>query len=163
MRIRTIIIFALIVAVIAPAFAQVAGIPGVRGLGLGVILGEPTGFNVKLLISPQAAFDIGLAWSFTDATRPGFSFVVYADYLYHFFGLVRVPVGQLGFYCGVGGLLNVHTDALALCLRIPLGLAYVFENVPLDVFIELVPGMQIIPETRFAGFGGIGIRYWFKW
>ena len=136
---------------------------GVNGFGAGIILGEPTGINAKLVISPPAAFDIGLAWSFTDATRPGFSFVLYGDYLFHMFDLVKVPAGQLGFYCGVGGLVNLRPDNTAVTLRIPLGVTYVFANVPLDVFLELVPGMQLFPETRVAGFAGLGIRYWFKW
>ena len=35
-----------------------------RDLGLGVIIGEPTGISAKLWTSPVNALDFGLGWSY---------------------------------------------------------------------------------------------------
>jgi hypothetical protein len=134
-----------------------------RGLGLGIILGEPTGINIKLLLSPPAAFDLGVAWSFVDQANVGYNFIMYADYLIHFFGVVNIPYGQFGFYCGVGGLVNIQASEFQVSLRIPLGVTYILDEVPLDIFLEIVPGMEIFPQTLFRAFGGLGVHYLIKW
>jgi hypothetical protein len=132
------------------------------GFGLGIVLGEPTGITAKLFLHPLVAFDLGLAWSFAGTGNTSFDFVAYGDYLFHFFGLIPVPVGDLGFYCGIGGLADIQSSAVLVMLRIPLGATYLFAKVPLDVFLEIVPSMEIFPKTAVVGFGGVGIRYWFK-
>ena len=40
-----------------------------------------------------------------------------------------------------------------------MGLVYDIEDVPLEVFFELAPGLKLFRETDFLFFGGIGIRY----
>jgi len=47
-------------------------------------------------------------------------------------------------------------------VRFPLGLAYMFRKVPLDLFLELSPSLIIFPGTAFDAGAGLGIRYWFK-
>src|SRR5215471_20634393 len=69
------------------------------GIGVGVILGEPTGFTMKYWLARNHAFDLGAAWSF----EPDGYFELYGDYLFHFFDLIKVPRGELPLYVGVGG------------------------------------------------------------
>jgi hypothetical protein len=125
------------------------------GIGAGVIIGEPTGFSAKAWLSGNDALDAGLAWSFTNGW-----FHMHADYLRHVFGLITVEKGQLPFYFGIGARIGFGTDVL-IGARIPVGLDYMFDGVPLDIFLELVPGLAILPDTRLDMGGGIGIRYWF--
>ena len=46
-------------------------------------------------------------------------------------------------------------------IRIPVGAAYVFESIPLDIFLEVVPIVELIPAVAPSLGGGIGIRYYF--
>ncbi|MFP4373848.1 MAG: hypothetical protein ACLFPO_05945 [Spirochaetaceae bacterium] len=125
--------------------------------GVGVLLGEPTGVSAKARLGPTAAVDAAAAWSFVDEG----SFYFHADYLMHFNDVFTVDPGELPLYVGVGGMVSLRDDPL-LGLRIPVGLAYEFETVPLDVFFEVAPGMGIFPETSLEFGGGLGIRYYFE-
>jgi hypothetical protein len=130
-----------------------------RQLGLGFILGEPTGLSAKAWLGNTMAVDAAAAWSFLgDAALH-----VHADALYHNFGLLPVPAGELPFYIGVGGRVKLASNAnnnVRLGVRVPVGLEYVFEQVPLGAFIEVVPLMDIVPATRFNFNGAVGIRYY---
>jgi hypothetical protein len=45
---------------------------------------------------------------------------------------------------------------------VPIGLAYLFPNIPLDIFAEIGPVVHLAPETGFALTGAIGVRYFFR-
>ncbi len=130
-----------------------------RGIGVGAIFGEPTGLNVKGWISDQSAIDGAVAYSF----RRPHSLDVYGDYLWHNFDLLPVSRGKLPVYFGVGGRLRVeeHRDT-RFGVRIPVGISYMFDSVPLDLFAEIAPVLDVTPSVRGAIEGGIGVRYWFR-
>jgi len=140
------------------------------GLGIGIILGEPTGLSGKLWISNHSAFDLGIAWAFYNNENssepyneiPPPYFSLHCDYLYHFFNLLTVPSGSLSVYCGGGIVLRIIETGIILGLRIPAGFVYLVEKIPLDIFVEIVPVMELIPGTMVSGNGGIGIRYFLK-
>jgi hypothetical protein len=46
-------------------------------------------------------------------------------------------------------------------VRVPIGLDYLFSDAPIDIFLEIVPILDLAPATEFDLGGGIGIRYWF--
>ena len=125
------------------------------GLGLGVIIGEPTGLSAKLWTSEKTAIDAGVAWSFVNS---GFLHI-HADMLIHSF-VIDVDKGKLPLYFGVGGKL-VLANELGLGVRIPLGMAYLFDSAPIDIFLELVPVLELLPATAIGFEGGIGVRYFF--
>lgn len=126
------------------------------GIGLGVILGEPTGLSAKMWTSANTAIDAGLAWSFI-----GNGYIhVHTDVLMHRYA-IDVDQGQLPVYFGIGAKLDLASN-LGLGVRIPFGLAYFFESTPMDIFLELVPVLNLIPATKFTIEGGIGVRYFFK-
>ena len=125
------------------------------GLGAGIIIGEPTGLSGKTWLSSNDAIDAGMAWSISNGW-----FHIHADYLRHVFGLIPVEKGKLPLYFGIGAKIGFGND-VSLGARVPVGLAYLFDGTPLDVFIEIVPGLEIIPDTQFDMGGGIGVRYWF--
>jgi hypothetical protein len=126
-----------------------------HGLGAGIIVGEPTGLSAKSWLSEYDALDAGVAWSISHGW-----FHLHADYLRHVFGLIPVEKGQLPLYFGLGARLGFGNDVI-IGARVPLGVDYLFDGTPLDVFIEIVPGLAIIPDTKFDMGGGIGVRYWF--
>ena len=125
------------------------------GFGVGAIIGEPTGLSAKTWLNTHDAVDAGVAWSISNGWLH-----IHADYLRHTFGLIPVEVGKLPLYFGLGAKIGFGPD-ISIGARVPVGLAYLFDGTPLDVFIELVPGLEIIPDTKFDINGGIGVRYWF--
>jgi hypothetical protein len=128
-----------------------------KKIGAGIILGEPTGLSFKYWLTEKTALDAGLAWSFVDEN----AFQIQADYLIHNFNLIKVSKGKLPFYFGIGGRLKFSTDVI-LGVRVPLGLAYLFDSEPIDVFLEIAPILDLLPQTDFTISAAIGGRYFFN-
>ncbi len=128
-----------------------------RGLGLGIILGEPTGLSGKAWTSSTNAIDAGLAWSFRGK---GF-FHVHADYLWHFPDAIRSSERFVP-YAGVGGRFGAAKSDGIFGIRIVGGLAFWPRGVPLDVFVEFAPILDLIPATEMRANGGIGARFYFE-
>lgn len=140
-----------LLALAAPLHAQQSG------YGLGIILGEPTGFSFKGWTGEESAIDAGLAWSFLHET----TFHVHVDYLLHTTELTNrhdVPA-----YYGIGGRIKTggHGDD-RIGIRIVGGLVYYLPKAPIDIFAELAPILDFAPGTDFQINGGIGIRYYFQ-
>jgi hypothetical protein len=127
------------------------------GIGVGLIVGEPTGISGKYWTGSTTAFDAGLAWSFIDEN----AFQIHADYIFHNMRLITIPDGKLPFYYGIGARLKTATN-VQLGVRVPLGLAYLFQNAPIDIFIEVVPILDLIPKTDFQISVALGARYFFN-
>lgn len=127
-----------------------------RNFGIGVMLGEPTGISIKSWSGDRSAFDVGAAWSLSDRDE---AIHLHADYLLHSW-FDDIEQGRLAFYYGLGGRIIFSDDANA-GIRVPLGLNYVFETAPFDIFVEAVPILDLTPDTEFAGNGAVGIRYYF--
>lgn len=140
-----------------------------RPFGLGVILGEPTGFSAKLWTSADKAFDFGLGWSiggdrigrFDGNYDGGRRIHLHMDYLWHAFEIIRTDV-RLPVYYGFGGRFNNGAGYNgSLAIRGVFGLAWLPREAPVDVFLELVPSLQFTSPTGFAMDAGIGARYFF--
>ncbi len=127
-----------------------------QDFGLGFMLGEPTGISFKKWTGSKTAIDGAVAWSFSGQN----SLHLHADYLVHNFNLIEVEKGRLPVYFGLGARLKLE-DRTKLGVRIPVGVCYIFEDAPLDVFFELVPIFDLVPDTGFSISGSIGIRYYF--
>lgn len=154
-----------IAAIIVVAF--LTGASGARaqgqGFGLGVIVGEPTGLSAKLWQSRSTAIDFGAAWSFVDDT----AFHLHADILVHRFDLIHVDSGKLPLYYGVGARVKFSENDRGnqdahVGIRFPVGLDYLFAREPLDLFLELVPILDVAPETDVSLNASLGFRYWFR-
>ncbi|HKI47509.1 MAG TPA: DUF3996 domain-containing protein [Balneolales bacterium] len=126
------------------------------GFGLGIILGEPTGISAKAWTTNTTAFDGAIAWS----TGREDAVYVHMDYLIHNFNIIQVQRGQLPFYFGLGVRARLANNA-RVGIRVPLGLDYLFARNPLDIFFEIVPVLNLVPDTNFGVDAGIGIRYFF--
>jgi hypothetical protein len=125
------------------------------GFWIGVILGEPTGLSVKSWITSKTAVDAAVAWALHDP-----SLHIHADFLVHKFDLVTISEGQLPFYLGLGARVKL-ADETMFGARIPIGMDYLFEGAPLDIFFEVVPILNLVPSTAFDLNLAIGIRYFF--
>jgi hypothetical protein len=128
-----------------------------KGFGLGIIVGEPTGVSGKLWLGGNNALDMATAWSFKGSG----SMLLQADYIWHTFNLIRVSSGKLPLYFGIGGRVIFGSKDTYFGARIPVGLNYIFSGTPLDIFVEIVPILDLAPSTDFDIGGGLGIRFWF--
>lgn len=126
------------------------------GFGMGIYLGEPTGIAMKGWVSSNGAIAGAMAWSFAGNGH----LHIHADYHRHSFKLINVEKGKLPVYYGIGAKIVFQDDPI-FGARIPLGMNYIFDDAPLDIFAEIVPGLKLIPETEFDLAGGVGIRYFF--
>jgi hypothetical protein len=134
-----------------PAGAQV-------GMGIGAIVGEPTGLTSKTWLTPKTAFDLAVGWSFVDED----AFHLHADYLIHDYGIFPVQRGALPLYYGVGARLKaVHEDTV-VGIRAPLGVDYLLATKPLGVFLEIVPVVDVTPRTDLSLNASFGIRYFLR-
>lgn len=127
--------------------------------GLGVIIGEPTGISGKLWTGSLTAVDMAAAWSLDEPNE----LHLHADWLFHSFGIIKVEKGSLPIYYGVGGRVMFaegnRDDHVGI--RIPVGLAYIFATAPVDIFLEVVPILDLTPDTDLEVNAGIGVRYFF--
>lgn len=128
-----------------------------RGIGIGVMVGDPTGLSFKSWNPNGTAVDAGLAWSVGryDALH------IHADYLWHdarLFG--EIDRGALLGYVGAGGRLVLLEEEAVLGGRVPVGLNYLFGEAPLGVFLEIVPVVDLLPASDFDMSGAVGIRYY---
>jgi len=129
-----------------------------RRFGVGVILGEPIGASLKYWLNERIALDAAVAWSFGNEDN----FEFHTDVLFHEFDWIPVSRGRLPFYFGGGIRLKLQdNDDDRFGIRGPVGLSYLFEDLPLDVFVEIGPVIDFTPKTRGGVTGGIGARYWF--
>jgi hypothetical protein len=124
--------------------------------GLGIILGEPTGVSAKLWLTDRTAVDAAAAWSFSDEA----AFHLHADYLFHNFDLISVEKGKLPVHFGVGARVKFENKS-KFGVRIPIGLTYIFDGAPFDLFVEVVPILDLIPDTEFEANAAIGARFFF--
>lgn len=151
------IALAVALALAAPAAAETTA------FGLGIIIGEPTGVGMKAHLNSGNALAFGVAWSLEDENQ----LHVHCDYLYHNYDLIFVEEGELPLYFGVGGRIKINEDKNGesgddnLGVRFPVGLAYIFEDAPFDIFLEIVPILDLTPDTDFDLNGAIGGRFWF--
>jgi hypothetical protein len=145
------------------AFAQKSG------FGLGIIIGEPTGITGKYWLSSKSAIDGAIAWSFH-----GENLHLHGDYLIHKFDLIKVAKGSLPLYFGVGVRARFndhdyydhhdhydHDHHARIGIRIPVGLDYLFAHDPIDIFFEIVPILDLTPDTEVGFNAAIGFRYFF--
>ncbi|MCK4747476.1 MAG: hypothetical protein KAT15_10585, partial [Bacteroidales bacterium] len=105
--------------------------------------------------SNRTAVDAGAAWALINGGFIRF----HADALVHSF-VIDVEKGKLPVYFGVGGKL-VLSNNLGVGVRVPFGAAYLFESAPIDIFLELVPVLELLPATGIGFEGGLGVRYFF--
>ncbi len=154
-----------------------------KTFGLGIMLGAPTGLSGKYFIGPSTAIDFGIGAIYRYRDRDGLH--LHVDHLWHPVSLVSAPAFELPLYVGVGGRFlsgdrcysydNDRCDAryddyAALGVRAPLGLAFDFNNVPLDIFVELALVLDFVidgddrydDEIDVDVNGAFGVRYYFN-
>jgi hypothetical protein len=123
--------------------------------GLGFQLGEPSGLNGQFFWSQRSAIDVNVAWSWKDWFFTAVDYQVYNR-------LADSPP-QWKWYYGLGGYLTLpRNEDGTLGVRVPLGIRYRIPRSVVDVWGEIDPAMQLIPDTTPELQGGIGLTFWIR-
>jgi hypothetical protein len=148
-----------------------------KTFGLGLELGEPFGLTGKYFLNADRALDFGVGEIYDYYYYRGYH--VYGDYLWHPVSLASTDAFELPFYVGLGGrfwgwedrrVQQRYVTGSALGFRVPVGVAFDFNSIPLDVFVEVVPTLDLFFD-RPNGYdrtlylfidASVGIRYWFN-
>ncbi len=151
MKLMSILVFAILLTATA-SYAQ-------GKFGLGIMAGEPSGLSMKYKISGDNAIDGALGWSFA---KYG-ALHIHADYLQNVARLSR----EVPFYLGVGGRIKTNNtnkgeNDSRFGIRVPVGIVYEPSTVPIDVFVEVVPLLDLTPSSDFSMNAAVGIRYYFN-
>jgi len=127
-----------------------------RGTGLGFLFGEPAGVSAKFWRTSKTAISAGMGWSFVDNGAVD----LHVDHVWHNWSMLNVERGKLPLYFGVGGRLALD-DHSKFGVRAPVGLDYLFPSNPVDLFVEIVPVLQLAPNSEWDFNGAFGLRYFF--
>lgn len=139
------------------------------GTGLGVILGEPTGLSLKHWVTADHAIAAAAAWSLAGRD----SLQLHADYLVHNFDALRRDLPDPpALYYGVGARVQFHEERggrrhdddgdTAVGVRFPVGFSYFLGRSALDLFVELVPSLDVSPSTELNLEAAVGARFYFR-
>lgn len=156
-KLRTPLLFAALLGAASALSAPVAGaseVGYVRKFGLGGMIGAPTGLSMKLYFNERHALDFGVGIGFLNGNAGS----VHVDYLFHFM-LSRNTRFDLPLYVGIGGQVKAFWDdgyhsyyggygsdgRIGIAVRGPVGIAFNLNRVPIDIFIEVVPGIGFVP------------------
>jgi len=124
--------------------------------GMGFIFIEPAGLSLKMWFQRGAGFQAAAGWS----SRRGNPFQVQADYQFFQRGLYQSLSSEFRFYAGAGARLDFHSD-IRVSVRIPLGLDFQSWDVPLNLFLELTPLVNLNPTVGIDLRAALGVRYLF--
>jgi hypothetical protein len=136
-------------------------------LGVGIILGEPTGIAAKLYLADDTALAGGVGFAFVEG-----GLHAHVDFLWHPWVLDDADAFVLPAYVGVGGRLldedqGGGVDVFHLGARVVAGMLFDFKEVPIDAFVEIAGVLDYaFSDDPDGGVGlglnsGIGARYYF--
>lgn len=127
-----------------------------KNLGIGVMVGEPTGLSIKSWTGGNNAFDIGVAWSLGRYD----ALYAHANYLWHNYEVFDPNSGSLPLYYGLGGRVVFGENDAIIGARAPVGINYLFEDAPIGLFLEVAPTFNVVPSTDFDIDGALGVRFY---
>lgn len=126
---------------------------------VGARIGAYSYYNASLkhFITDQAAVEVIVGLG-------GFSSIGGGLLYQHHFQLDQIDVPGFNVYVGGGGLTGVRfypniPNDFNLAGFIGAGLDYKFQDLPLNASFDIYPGIQILPNIRITGFGGLSLRY----
>lgn len=138
-----------------------------EGIGVGLILGAPTGFSAAWRPGGRFMVDTGVAWSFVPTSGGVQSFVqLHADACIDLTDMRTAELPDMHFplWLGVGPRARIGDgtgyDAFNLAVRLPFGMGFWHEGLPLEGFIEVAPGVGVYPRTEFIVDASVGVRFW---
>ncbi len=132
-----------------------------QNVGVGFQAGDPTGLNLHFRNTKPMRLDILFAWDFDDDDRDFFFVNVH--------GLFFKPLNaspKMNFFYGPGAYVGIRDDNnkgddddTVAGLSGNFGLNLEIDR--FDIFLQLTPRLDLIPDTDFDIGGGLGARFFF--
>jgi len=128
-------------------------------LGIGAMIGSPTGLSAKYKLGDEKALDGGFGLTLGKNSKAN----LHSDYLFHSSNALYFnDQHPLDLYYGMGGRMKFDDDII-LGVRLPVGLLYEVENEGnADVFGEIAPIVDFIGKVGVDLHIAIGARYYFR-
>ncbi len=130
-----------------------------RGLGVGAAIGGPDGMSYKYWLGGSAALSGLVSFAISENNS---RFYTHLDILNHkFYDELDWDVGRMFYYYGGGfGFEWIEwTNDNIFMLRLPSGIGFNFNDMPVGLFLELAPTVDVSPEFHLHFNGNIGFRY----
>ena len=144
------ILLIILIGMVKISFAQESG-----KLGVGGILGNPTGPTVKYWLSEKTSLDLTIGLK-KDISLNG-------NILFQYWDVFPQPQeGRVGGYLGVGAKYQQKKNDDLFGIRGVGGINYWASQYPIELFIELAPVLELTPNVDTDIDAGIGIRYYFN-
>lgn len=145
----------IVLAIAAPAHADV---------GLGLFVGEPTGLDLKIGLSPRSGLDILFGWDTYRDNRDHYGHLTYllTPVVGHGSSVivpVRIGIGMAIYDDGS------FDNGTNVAVRVPVEIGLRFRSVPLEIYGEVALKATFIdpnnndPDVDLDG--GIGLRFYF--
>ena len=145
----------LVALCLVPALAFSESLDKRNEFGLGLILGEPSGVNAQFYWAERSSLSFTAAWSVHDWL------FISADY--EILNRLGDSPPEWHWFYGLGGYLGTpHNSQGLIGARIPLGIKYRIPDSVVDVWGEVVPALQLAPDTQGEIQGGVGVTFWIK-
>lgn len=136
-----------------------------RRMGLGIILGSPTGFSGNYLLSNTHSIDAALSYDLGSHKN----FHIHSDYVTRYPKSIPFEGRSLGWYWGIGAKFRTHKqddndrddDDFRFGPRGSAGMNYEFSKAPVEIFGEVALIMYVLESTDLDADIGIGARYYF--
>lgn len=152
---KSLAIFALLSSFsLAPVYAD-------QTIGIGGVVGAPTGFSLNLFTSEDQSIHTVAGWGLDDNEE---EFVLFSHYTWR--RQVSSDKGA-GWFYGLGGRLewldesdvvnNPDGDEFQLGPSATLGFLYGFD--PIEVFVKGNGTLNVVEETEFEADGMVGVHY----
>ena len=136
--------FALIIILALSTYAY--GQPS-KKFGAGLVFGEPTGISARYWLKENRSLNSYLSWN----NEPASNFRLQGSYVFYHFDLLGLEpdAGQLPLYYGLGVHARLGNES-EFGLRAPIGISYIFNTAPLDIFMEFAPTVTLFPDLEFG-------------
>lgn len=132
-----------------------------RNFGIGGAVGGPDGISYKTWLNQNSALAGVVSFGISEGNS---TFYTSLDYLVHkFYDNLDWEVGRLHYYYGGGAAVQWYSSDFIdeqFMLRLPAGFGFNFTDVPVDLFFELAPQIQVAPDFSFGFNGNLGFRFY---
>ena len=130
-----------------------------QGLGLGVVGGSITGIGVAYRPGPKATLGGAVGWNLRDTALN-----VQGDYRHEMFDIPIEEAAGVMLQVGLGGgaFADLYDSYSQLGVYVPVGFVLLPGDRPFDLFLDIAPGMALLPATKFVGRGTAGVRLYFQ-
>jgi hypothetical protein len=145
-----------VLAIVLSAAGSGAAFAPENGFGVGIVLGSPSGLSGSLPMGETNAINAVIGY---DAVGHA-NLHLQADYVWIRNEILPVESGRVSLYYGPGAFAVISGHA-ALGVRAVVGVDYWFQEAPVQLFLELGPGINVLPNTAPAASAGLGARYYF--